>query len=113
MFDDVVEHGGPACIKYQQYFLPRMMSGINDKSAEIRQAAAYGWGVLGQFAGESFAQACAGKFLAVNSGSRTVQKVGFFLKESVINLVNFEMMYRSGAKARRSDQFSRIEVGRK
>lgn len=59
VFDDVIEHGGPACIKYQEYFLPQMINGISAKSAEIRQAAAYGWGVLGQFAGESFAKACA------------------------------------------------------
>lgn len=32
---------------------------IADKSAEVRQAAAYGCGVLGQFGGEAFAQACA------------------------------------------------------
>lgn len=36
-----------------------MIQYVSDKSAEVRQAAAYGCGVLGQFGGESFAQACA------------------------------------------------------
>lgn len=37
-----------------------MMNFVTSKSGEVRQAAAYGVGILAQFGGESFAQACAG-----------------------------------------------------
>ncbi|XP_029055806.1 karyopherin beta 3 [Osmia lignaria lignaria] len=59
VFDDVIEFGGPECAKYQEYFLRPMLQYVSDKSAEVRQAAAYGCGVLGQYGGEAFAQACA------------------------------------------------------
>ncbi|XP_015439811.1 PREDICTED: importin-5 [Dufourea novaeangliae] len=59
VFDDVIEFGGPECAKYQEYFLRPMIQYVSDKSAEVRQAAAYGCGVLGQHGGEAFAQACA------------------------------------------------------
>ncbi|KAG1681655.1 Importin-5 [Nymphon striatum] len=59
IFDDLIEHGGPACIKYQEYFLRPLITYVTDGSAEVRQAAAYGVGVLGQFGGEGFAQTCA------------------------------------------------------
>lgn len=36
-----------------------MAAYVSDKSAEVRQAAAYGWGVLAQFGGEQFAGECA------------------------------------------------------
>lgn len=55
VFDDVIEFTGPACSKYQGYFLEPLAVYIRDKSCEVRQAAAYGWGVLGQFGGEQFA----------------------------------------------------------
>ncbi|XP_011500552.1 PREDICTED: importin-5 isoform X2 [Ceratosolen solmsi marchali] len=59
VFDDVIEYGGPECAKYQEFFLRPMIQYVSDKSAEVRQAAAYGCGVLGQCGGEAFAQACA------------------------------------------------------
>uniref|UniRef100_A0A1W7RAB9 Importin-5 n=1 Tax=Hadrurus spadix TaxID=141984 RepID=A0A1W7RAB9_9SCOR len=58
VFDDVIEHGGPACSKYQEYFMTLMMDSLTDNSPEVRQAAAYGVGVLGQHGGEGFAKAC-------------------------------------------------------
>lgn len=36
-----------------------MLGFLSDKQGEVRQAAAYGCGVLGQFAGPAFAQVCA------------------------------------------------------
>lgn len=36
-----------------------MLRGLQDSAAEVRQAAAYGCGVLAQFGGEQFAAACA------------------------------------------------------
>lgn len=58
-FDDVIEFCGPACAPYQQFFTPALLQYVSDKSPEVRQAAAYGCGVLGQFGGEQFAVTCA------------------------------------------------------
>lgn len=55
VFDDVIEFTGPACSKYQGYFLEPLAVYAQDKSCEVRQAVAYGWGVLAQFGGEQFA----------------------------------------------------------
>lgn len=59
IFDDVIEFGGPACVKYQDIFLEPMLNGLREPEAEVRQAAAYGCGVLAQFGGVQFAPACA------------------------------------------------------
>ncbi|KAL1132390.1 hypothetical protein AAG570_010345 [Ranatra chinensis] len=59
VFDDVIEFGGPACIKYQQFFLRPMIEGVTDKNPAIRQAAAYGCGVLAMHGGPTFAATCA------------------------------------------------------
>ncbi|XP_055921523.1 importin-5 [Eupeodes corollae] len=59
IFDDVIEYCGPSCIQYQQIFTAPLLQYVCDKSPEVRQAAAYGCGVLGQFAGEQFALTCA------------------------------------------------------
>ncbi|UYV65910.1 IPO5 [Cordylochernes scorpioides] len=59
VFDDVIEHGGPLCKKYEEFFLKPMLQGLRHQTEEVRQAAAYGVGVLGQFGGNEFAQTCA------------------------------------------------------
>lgn len=59
VFDDVIEYCGPSSASYQQIFTPALLQYISDKSSEVRQAAAYGCGVLGQFGGEQFAITCA------------------------------------------------------
>ncbi|CAG9576082.1 unnamed protein product [Danaus chrysippus] len=59
IFDDVIEFGGPACVKYQDIFLEPMLNGLREPEPEVRQAAAYGCGVLAQFGGPNFAAACA------------------------------------------------------
>ncbi|OWR47024.1 importin-5 [Danaus plexippus] len=59
IFDDVIEFGGPACVKYQDVFLEPMLNGLREPQPEVRQAAAYGCGVLAQFGGPNFAAACA------------------------------------------------------
>ncbi|XP_054709669.1 importin-5-like [Uloborus diversus] len=58
VFADIIEHGGPACSKYQQYFLQPLLSSISDSDPDLRQTAAYTIGVLGQFGGPEFAQYC-------------------------------------------------------
>lgn len=55
VFDDVIEFAGPACEKYKSFFIEPLAVYVTDKSPDVRQAAAYGWGVLAQFGGQSFA----------------------------------------------------------
>merc|ERR1712012_228737 len=59
IFDDLVEHTGPVSLNYQQYFLANLVQCVCDKQAEVRQAAAYGVGVMAQFGGPGYTQACA------------------------------------------------------
>ena len=46
--------------KYKDLFLETLVSSITDKHPEVRQAASYGIGVMGQFGGDVYADACAG-----------------------------------------------------
>jgi len=59
IFDDLLEYAGHASFKYQQYFLKTMLSSTQDENPEVRQAAAYGIGVMAQFGGEQYADVCA------------------------------------------------------
>lgn len=54
-----VEYTGPACVAYQQFFTPAFMQYYKDQSAEVRQAVAYGCGLLAQFGGDQFSMTCA------------------------------------------------------
>jgi hypothetical protein len=59
LFDDVIcfcVHTGPTSQKYQEVFLSRLLSCVTSSQPEVRQAAAYGCGVLGQFGGPGYAQ---------------------------------------------------------
>uniref|UniRef100_A0ACB8FJL1 Importin-5 n=2 Tax=Sphaerodactylus townsendi TaxID=933632 RepID=A0ACB8FJL1_9SAUR len=58
MFDDVIEHCSPSSFKYAEYFLRPMLQSICDNSPEVRQAAAYGVGVMAQFGGDSYRPFC-------------------------------------------------------
>ncbi|KAJ8393859.1 hypothetical protein AAFF_G00055880 [Aldrovandia affinis] len=58
IFDDVVEHCSPLSFKYAEYFLRPMLQALCDSSPEVRQAAAYGVGVMAQFGGESYRPFC-------------------------------------------------------
>ncbi|CAM4380542.1 unnamed protein product, partial [Caretta caretta] len=58
IFDDIVEHCSPSSFKYAEYFLRPMLQSICDNSPEVRQAAAYGVGVMAQFGGESYRPFC-------------------------------------------------------
>jgi len=59
IFDDLVEYTGPECQKYEGLFLARMLACVSSPQPEVRQAAAYGCGVLGQFGGPGLAAAAA------------------------------------------------------
>lgn len=54
IFDDVIEFTGPASAKYESIFLRPLIGYATDPAEEVRQAAVYGVGVLGQFGGEHF-----------------------------------------------------------
>ncbi|XP_068446299.1 importin-5 [Clinocottus analis] len=58
IFDDVVEHCSPASFKYAEYFLRPMLQSLCDTSPEVRQAAAYGVGVMAQYGGETYRPFC-------------------------------------------------------
>jgi len=58
VWDDIIEFTGPAAAKYHQIFVPTMLEFVTDSSAEVRQAAAYGCGLMAQFGGAPFAEAC-------------------------------------------------------
>lgn len=60
IFDDIVEHCSPASFKYAEYFLRPMLESVCDSSPEVRQAAAYGVGVMAQFGGDSYRPFCPG-----------------------------------------------------
>lgn len=59
IFDDLLEYTGPLSSKYQTYFLEFLLASVQDTSAEVRQAAAYGCGVMAQFGGTDYSEACA------------------------------------------------------
>jgi len=59
VWDDVIEHTGPVSFKYREFFLDHMVNALTDKTAEVRQAAAYGVGVIAQCGGEVYADVCA------------------------------------------------------
>jgi hypothetical protein len=59
MFDDLIEFGGMGSMKYQQYFLQPMVLALGHQEPEVRQAAAYGFGIMGMYGGTGYAQTCA------------------------------------------------------
>ncbi|XP_062957947.1 importin-5 [Cynocephalus volans] len=58
IFDDVIEHCSPASFKYGEYFLRPMLQYVCDNSPEVRQAAAYGLGVMAQYGGDNYRRFC-------------------------------------------------------
>lgn len=55
IWDDMMEFTGAACVKYQQMFVPTLLSFLGDSSSEVRQAASYGCGIMAQFGQDAFA----------------------------------------------------------
>lgn len=55
VFDDLIEYASGACHKYRDFFLEPFAIYLKDKQPEVRQAAAYGWGILAQHGGVQFA----------------------------------------------------------
>jgi len=59
IFDDLIEYTGPLSLNYQQHFVAPMLHYVTDTQPEVRQAAAYGCGVMGQHGGPNYAPMCA------------------------------------------------------
>lgn len=57
--DDLIEFCGPHCIEYKDFFVPLISSNLKSPHPELRQAAAYGLGVLAKHGGDTFAQVMA------------------------------------------------------
>ncbi|KAM7302408.1 putative ABC transporter [Ixodes scapularis] len=97
VFDDIIEYGGPACERYQGYFLPRLLQLLESHSAEVRQAASYGIGVLAQFGGENFSKVCASAVPTLVAmieapDSRGPERV--FATENAISAVSKVLLWR-------------------
>uniref|UniRef100_A0A0N5CCH7 TOG domain-containing protein n=1 Tax=Strongyloides papillosus TaxID=174720 RepID=A0A0N5CCH7_STREA len=58
VFDDVIEYGGPQSLQYQEVFLQPILDYLEDEYPEIRQAAAYGCGMMALKGGPGYAEAC-------------------------------------------------------
>ncbi|KAK7893322.1 hypothetical protein WMY93_022474 [Mugilogobius chulae] len=58
IFDDVIEHCSPSSFKYADYFLGSMLQSLTDPVPEVRQAAAYGVGVMAQYGGANYCKFC-------------------------------------------------------
>ncbi|XP_077293524.1 karyopherin beta 3 isoform X2 [Arctopsyche grandis] len=100
IFDDIIEFGGPACAKYQHYFLQPIVNSVINEAAEVRQAAAYGCGVIAQFGGDQFAQTCAqslGKLIQIinEPDSREPEKIN--ATENCISAVTKILQYNNTA----------------
>ncbi len=63
-------------LNYQQYFVQPMLQYICDKQCELRQAAAYGIGVMAQFGGEGYAQTLTGALRTCVSISNSANVFG-------------------------------------
>uniref|UniRef100_A0A915D2E4 TOG domain-containing protein n=1 Tax=Ditylenchus dipsaci TaxID=166011 RepID=A0A915D2E4_9BILA len=59
IFDDVIEFGGEASLHYQNIFFGPIIKALGDSFPEVRQAAAYGCGIMALKGGPSYAQHCA------------------------------------------------------
>ena len=58
VFDDLIEFSSKECHIYKDNFLAQMQAYVNDSEPEVRQAAAYGLGILSKCPPEHFGQAC-------------------------------------------------------
>jgi len=59
IFDDVIEFGGEASIHYHHIFFNPMLKALSNEYPEVRQASAYGFGLMGMKGGPNYAQLCA------------------------------------------------------
>ncbi|KAJ2019740.1 importin subunit beta-3 [Coemansia sp. S85] len=66
VFDDLVEFSGPESVQYAADFMQPIGEALAERSSpDLRQAAAYGVGVMAQFGGDAYADFVAGAALPV------------------------------------------------
>ncbi|KAG9329037.1 hypothetical protein JZ751_008339 [Albula glossodonta] len=97
IFDDVVEHCSPSSFKYAEYFLRPMLQSLCDSSPEVRQAAAYGVGVMAQFGGENYRPFCTEALpllVGVIQAADSKAKENVNATENCISAVGKVMKYR-------------------
>lgn len=99
VFDDLIEFTGPQSFAYSSHFLERMVNSISDANNDVRQAAAYGLGVCGQFGGPQYADACSAAlnplFAIINDPkSRDIENV--YVTENAISAVSKICRFNSG-----------------
>ncbi|KAJ2866574.1 importin subunit beta-3 [Coemansia aciculifera] len=82
VFDDLVEFSGPESVQYAADFMQPIGAALAERaSSDLRQAAAYGVGVMAQFGGEAYADFVVGAALPVllselgRSDARAVENV--------------------------------------
>lgn len=96
----LLEYTGPASVAYQQFFTPAFMQYIKDKAPEVRQAVAYGCGLLGQFGGEQYALTCA-QFMPllmdVIAEPKSREPENMSATENAISAVSKILQYNSSA----------------
>lgn len=98
VFDDLVEFCGPASVRYQPLFLQQLLAYTEDGAPEVRQAAVYGCGVMGQFGGPAYAPACTealGKLMKVISLPESRSTDNINATENAISAVTKILKYSS------------------
>uniref|UniRef100_A0A1I7YJ02 Importin-5 n=1 Tax=Steinernema glaseri TaxID=37863 RepID=A0A1I7YJ02_9BILA len=102
LFDDLIEFGGPAkTAEHSHIFLPHMISALSDEYPEVRQAAAYGFGILAIKGGPDFASTLAGALphligLINHPESRSTEE-SIAATENAISAVSKILKYNSSA----------------
>ncbi|KAI6241894.1 Importin-5 [Aphelenchoides fujianensis] len=96
IYDDVIEYGGKeGRLRYQEIFLEPLLRNIVDEYAEVRQAAAYGMGVLAMKGEQEFAQTCARALpvlaQAINLPNARETEEGVEATENAISAGAFEL----------------------
>ncbi|KAI6241840.1 Importin-5 [Aphelenchoides fujianensis] len=102
IYDDVIEYGGKdGRLRYQEIFLEPLLRNIVDEYAEVRQAAAYGMGVLAMKGEQEFAQTCARALpvlaQAINLPNARETEEGVEATENAISAVSKILKYNSSA----------------
>ncbi|XP_034029930.1 importin-5 [Thalassophryne amazonica] len=98
IFDDIVEHCSPSSFKYAEYFLRPMLQSLCDSSPEVRQAAAYGIGVMAQYGGENYRPFCTEAIpllVGVIQAAESRSKENVNATENCISAVGKVMRFRS------------------
>lgn len=102
IYDDVIEYGGQnGRISYQSVYLEPMLNHVQDEYPEVRQAAAYGVGLLAMKGGHDFANVCARSLPLLagsinKTGSRDTEE-GIEATENAISAVAKILKYNSSA----------------